>query len=73
MRLIDAETCEVVSWYATGNKDYDAGFDDGAVFVIEKIDNAPTIDAIPVEWLKAHADNIAVKGTLAIWHKEQEA
>ena len=42
----------------------------------------PTIDAIPVEWLKAHKteylddwgeDPVSVEAALRIWQKEQEA
>lgn len=43
------------------------------------IDNAPTIDAIPVEWLKAMADKPAAtcgnpyQYVLDAWQEEQEA
>lgn len=36
------------------------------------VDELPTIAAILVEWMEAQ-ENIAVKATLAIWRKEQEA
>lgn len=55
MRLIDAENFEVLSWKATDNQDYNDGFNDGVIFVTEKIDNAPTIDVMPVthgRWIK---------------------
>lgn len=48
MRPIDAEKFEILSWKATDNQDYNDGFDDGVTFVMEKIDNAPTIDVMPV-------------------------
>jgi hypothetical protein len=36
--------------------------------------NAPTIDAIPVEWLERTKENyIAVATVLKMWQKEQEA
>lgn len=40
--------------------------------VIKVIESLPAVDAVPVEWMEAQ-DNIAVKATLAIWQKEQEA
>lgn len=48
MRPIDAENFEVLSWKATDNQDYNDGFNDGVIFVTEKIDNAPTIEVAPV-------------------------
>ncbi|MBR2680659.1 MAG: hypothetical protein IKE23_07890 [Exiguobacterium sp.] len=53
MRLIDAEQFEVISWSAQGQRgDYARGYDDGVQYVAAKIDHTPTIDAIPVEWLR---------------------
>lgn len=86
-RLIDADQFEVLFWDATGDTSYDQGFDDGVKFVAEKIDAAPTIDAIPVEWLKEHDGvniididgnvyarrRITVVEALSMWQKEQEA
>lgn len=40
--------------------------------VIERLEEAQPVEAIPVEWMKVQ-DNIAVKATLTIWQKEQEA
>lgn len=45
---------------------------------LEDIDNAPTIEAIPVEWLFEHSQispvrGIAVRGLVDEWQKEQEA
>lgn len=46
------------------------------------VNAAPTIDAIPVEWLKAHKteyledwgeEPVTVEAALRIWQKEQEA
>lgn len=53
MRLIDADSFEVISYKAVGDEEYRTGFDDGATFILERIDNAPSVEAIPVEWLKA--------------------
>ena len=68
MRLIDADALIHTheSEVATIGNDWTIGD------LAAAIETAPTIDAIPMEWLKVHADNIAVKGTLAIWQKEQE-
>ena len=51
--------------------------------VEDMIENAPTIDAIPVEWLEKHADNCreemefdvceAIRTVIKEWQKEQEA
>ena len=47
--------------------------------VEDALDNAPTIDAIPVEWLRQEAMkddgliNSAIRGLLMKWQKEQEA
>ena len=79
-RLIDADQFEVLSWDATGDTSYDQGFGDGATFVAEKIDAAPTIDAIPVEWLKGlvlsegdDVDKVEFAWIMRKWQKEQEA
>ena len=40
--------------------------------VASEIATLPAVDAVPVAWMEAQ-DNIAVKVTLAIWQKEQEA
>ena len=50
--------------------------------VMFNAENAPTIDAVPVEWLEAHKteylddwgeEPISVEAALRIWQKEQEA
>ena len=48
MRLIDADAFEVLSWKATKKQDYDSGFADGVRFAVEKMDEAQTVDAVPV-------------------------
>lgn len=83
MRLINAEEFEVISWNAQGQLgDYARGYDDGVQYMAEKIDHAPTIDAIPVEWLKAQNNSTeyyktiqgqAVELILKLWKNEQEA
>ena len=41
---------------------------------LEDIRNAPTIDAIPVEWLERTREHyLAVATVLTMWKKEQEA
>ena len=52
MRLIDANQFEVISWRAQGGREYANGFDDGVDYVVQKIDKAKTVEAIPIEWLK---------------------
>ena len=52
MRLIDANQFEVMSWREQGGREYANGFDDGVDYVVQKIDKAKTIKAIPFEWLK---------------------
>lgn len=52
MRLIDADELEVMSYDAQGHRgEYAQGYDDGVSYMAAKIDRAPTIDAIPVEWI----------------------
>ena len=77
MRLIDADALEQKCMY----------IDDYSAVLELDIDNAPTIDAIPVEWLKEHVDGeirdsdgnsygrkkITVVEALSMWRKEQEA
>ena len=84
-RLIDADRFECIGFQATGEQRYDDGFADGLMFMAERIDSAPTVDAIPVEWLrekiKEHTnddgwqDYLANSFGLCIeeWKKEQEA
>lgn len=52
MRLIDADSIQRMSFRAQGGRDYDHGFDDGEDYVMKKIAGAPTVEAIPVEWLQ---------------------
>lgn len=49
---------------------------------VKVVENSPTIDAIPVEWLEAHKtisiedwgeEPVTVGAALMIWQKEQEA
>lgn len=77
MRLIDADALEQKRMR----------IDDYFAVLELDIDNAPTIDAIPVEWLKEHVDGdirdsdgntfgrrrITVVEALSMWRKEQEA
>lgn len=80
MRLIDAEQFEVISWSAQGQRgDYARGYDDGVQYVAAKIDHTPTVDAIPVEWIKknmtaamAYFAPRAKELLLEAWQEEQE-
>lgn len=54
MRLIDAEQFDVVAYKGESND-----FDRGVMFVLEKIDDVPTVDAVPtsiVEQIKWERD-----------------
>lgn len=54
MRLIDADEFAVFSY--KGTEGYADCFDSGVIFTLEQIDNAPTIDAVPVSELKVLRD-----------------
>ena len=71
-------------WFcADGERRYDDGFEDGVMFISERIDSAPTIDAIPVEWLQNEMNMADDRGDMDMtdaiswliqeWQKEQEA
>lgn len=62
---------------------YDCKFPDYLTEEWERVlDEQPTIDAIPIEWLYALAEkkesekdmklSLMIKGVVALWHKEQE-
>lgn len=80
MRLIDANQFEVISWRAQGGREYANGFDDGVDYVVQKIDKAQTIKAIPIEWLRKvmtndvnnEEDSEADFRILELWQKEHE-
>lgn len=58
MRIIDADLFEVV--YAVGKQTGNEDFVDGMTFVLEKIDNAPTLDLQTVQhgrWLRMLHEN----------------
>lgn len=46
MRFIDADAFEVISYQDT--ETFSDSFDNGVLYMLEKIDNAPTVDAVPV-------------------------
>ena len=74
MRLIDADALD----YALGASDED-------IYFHHMLEDAPTIDAIPVEWLKQWRDKLKGMGeyqreraedisfVLGLWEKEQGA
>lgn len=76
MRLIDADNiisvCEILS-----EKGNDPHYWNQLILIIE---DAPTIDAIPVEWIKARHKNwcwdsdrsVCERFLLDDWHQEQE-
>ena len=53
-RLIDADEFEVISYKETVG--YTDCFDSGTLYVLELIDAAPTVDAVPVSELKKLRD-----------------
>ena len=82
MRPIDADALkDNMFGYAPPEMTWDMGD------IEHKIDEMPTIDAIPVEWLEKQirpykgdandteraVNNGAIKGIIAKWQKEQEA
>ena len=87
MKLIDADKLrEAVEFHVTsvsvcGTVAEARGMTQFKEICLEDIDNAPTIDAIPVEWLEAHDSEgnefgrryITVVEALSMWEKEQEA
>lgn len=63
MRLIDADEFKGISWNSMSEmQEYTAGFDDGACYVLSKIDDAPTVDAVPVVRCKDCRHYIAATG-----------
>lgn len=50
VRLIDANAFEAIGYNKNPewSEDYGNGFDDGALYVLGKLDDAPTIDVVPV-------------------------
>ena len=72
MRLIDADALPIVTRGKNHHRKY----------VFADITNAPTIDAIPVEWLEKQADYArsewdydtceGIRIVLKAWQKEQE-
>ena len=55
-RLIDANEFDVVSYKETVG--YADCFDSGALYVLELIDAAPTVDAVPVSELEKLRDDL---------------
>lgn len=71
MRLIDADAFEVFSY--SKDEMWSDSFDDGVQMVLEKIDQAPTIDAVPVkhgEW-KFCGDTGTTHCTACGWNIEE--
>lgn len=66
MRLIDADAL-----------DDELGASDEDIYIHHMLEDAPTIDAIPVEWLRKWPKDLRegayVRDILRDWQKEQEA
>ena len=72
MRLIDADALKEKKAYSHERHE--------KIVPVAEIDWSPTIDAIPVEWLKQYAPEkwatymqVAVEIIIEAWQKEQEA
>jgi hypothetical protein len=69
IRCIDAETVK---------EDYYDGMEGGVENVMKCIDDAPTIDAIPIEWIMRYAFDgkrkhpISITEMIADWRKEEK-
>lgn len=72
MRLIDAETVKeaieshTVSMTSCLTMDEHFGMTVMKEQCLEDVDNAPAVDAIPVEWLREQIDKYDVEGAAAI-------
>lgn len=92
MKLINADALKICLQDHCGVIEQDCSiseeFADGAMSGIDaamfEVDVAPTIDAIPVEWLKKRREQLrqkeygglgvaAITKVLMYWHEEQEA
>ena len=82
MRLIDADLlCTHIENEFDGVCVYDVSGNEAAREFCDMVDIAPTIDAIPVEWLeekrKYASDgdslDVGIAEVLDMWEKEQEA
>ena len=79
MRLIDADALDIDS-FPIGDAEYED--EDECVVTYENIKNAPTIDAIPVVWLRVLCDIMRRQSSRAaadmlsrvidLWRQEQE-
>lgn len=82
-RLIDANMLTMISHGDTEDAAYDEGYCTAIDVFKEMIDEAPTIDAIPMDWMDAQIHGYAsrlqsteLKALLIVkglWEKEQEA
>lgn len=86
MRLIDTTPFDIKFMdVPDGMEDYKQGYIDGARHVLEEMDEAPTVDAVPLdklcEWLEDNAaltDDVYIsakgwKRELTLWMEEQNA
>jgi hypothetical protein len=83
MRVIDADKLAMISHGDTEDAAYDEGYCSAINWFKEIIDEAPTVEAIPVEWIRhqmhLYASKLqstelkALNITLCLWEKDQEA
>lgn len=63
MRLIDANSIVRSDPIPTGDVGYDQGVEDGRMHVYECIDEAATVEAIPIEWAQKEATGAREEGS----------
>ena len=83
MRLIDADALMKTykGWLPQLESDEDAGDRNGVETCIAVLEDAPTIDAIPVAWIIKWSNkwyretqrDVSIVDVLEAWQKEQEA
>ena len=82
MKLMEKKKI-IVLYPCTGDKSYDDGYFYGAKEVMDIINNAPIIKAIPVTWLEERREDMenaeqdfpeqAIRYVLWLWEKYKEA
>ncbi len=81
-RMIDADALnEYIENEFDGVCVYDVSGGTAAYDFCNMVDNAPTIDAIPVAWLREWQDEVGtinewwpiIERIITVWHEEQEA
>lgn len=72
MRIIDAD--EVIRFYNEQFPDLDSGVHWSRNDIIMNLDNIPTIEAVPTEWLEKNYGWLTMTGEIIKdWEKENES